>query len=161
MVEVPPEILGRWLRIPLYMPLTFLALVLLINQQALTILWKHGLRSTYILKLKLEFYGPICMYVCVCVCQPFSIVSLASKTLTNFKQLILDFLKEIVQKPTVLVGNSVGSLACVIAASGKLYPFVGEERILVNSAMIIIKPGWLLDMICGLSHSVLSSLIRI
>lgn len=34
------------------------------------------------------------------------------------KQLILDFLNDIVQKPTVLVGNSVGSLACVIAASG-------------------------------------------
>lgn len=34
------------------------------------------------------------------------------------KQLILDFLDDIVQKPTVLVGNSVGSLACVIAASG-------------------------------------------
>lgn len=96
----------------------------------------------------------------MCVSQPLSIASLASKTLTNFKQLILDFLKEIVQKPTVLVGNSVGSLACVIAASGKL-PFGGKERILVNSAMIIIKPGWLLDMICGLSHCVLSSLIRI
>lgn len=35
------------------------------------------------------------------------------------KQLILDFLAEVVKKPTVLVGNSVGSLACVIAASGK------------------------------------------
>lgn len=34
------------------------------------------------------------------------------------KQLILDFLNEVVQKPTVLIGNSVGSLACVIAASG-------------------------------------------
>ncbi|KAK6129616.1 hypothetical protein DH2020_036626 [Rehmannia glutinosa] len=32
-------------------------------------------------------------------------------------QLILDFLDEIVQKPTVLMGNSVGSLACVIAAA--------------------------------------------
>ncbi|ESR55143.1 hypothetical protein CICLE_v10023397mg, partial [Citrus x clementina] len=31
--------------------------------------------------------------------------------------LILDFLDEVVQKPTVLIGNSVGSLACVIAAS--------------------------------------------
>ena len=36
------------------------------------------------------------------------------------KQLILDFLDEVVRKPTVLVGNSVGSLACVIAASGML-----------------------------------------
>lgn len=34
------------------------------------------------------------------------------------KQLILDFLEEVVRRPTVLVGNSVGSLACVIAASG-------------------------------------------
>ncbi|KAK1301101.1 hypothetical protein QJS10_CPB13g01052 [Acorus calamus] len=34
-----------------------------------------------------------------------------------WSQLILDFLDEIVQKPTVLIGNSVGSLACVIAAS--------------------------------------------
>jgi pimeloyl-ACP methyl ester carboxylesterase len=33
-------------------------------------------------------------------------------------QLILDFLDEVIQKPTVLIGNSVGSLACVIAASG-------------------------------------------
>ncbi|KAL3845667.1 hypothetical protein ACJIZ3_003070 [Penstemon smallii] len=32
-------------------------------------------------------------------------------------QLILDFLDEIVQRPTVLLGNSVGSLACVIAAA--------------------------------------------
>lgn len=36
------------------------------------------------------------------------------------KQLILDFLDEVVRKPTVLVGNSVGSLACIIAASGML-----------------------------------------
>jgi hypothetical protein len=34
------------------------------------------------------------------------------------KQLLLDFLEEVVRRPTVLVGNSVGSLACVIAASG-------------------------------------------
>ncbi|GKU96159.1 hypothetical protein SLEP1_g9427 [Rubroshorea leprosula] len=33
------------------------------------------------------------------------------------QSLILDFLDEVVQKPTVLIGNSVGSLACVIAAS--------------------------------------------
>eukprot|EP00268_Persea_americana_P017755 TRINITY_DN185_c0_g2_i5.p1 TRINITY_DN185_c0_g2~~TRINITY_DN185_c0_g2_i5.p1 ORF type:complete len:223 (-),score=57.25 TRINITY_DN185_c0_g2_i5:2443-3111(-) len=35
----------------------------------------------------------------------------------TWAQLILDFMDEVVQKPTVLVGNSVGSLACVIAAS--------------------------------------------
>lgn len=34
------------------------------------------------------------------------------------EQLILDFLNEVIKKPTVLIGNSVGSLACVIAASG-------------------------------------------
>jgi hypothetical protein len=37
-------------------------------------------------------------------------------------QLILDFLEEVVRRPTVLVGNSVGSLACVIAASGSNEP---------------------------------------
>ncbi|XP_054783170.1 pheophytinase, chloroplastic isoform X2 [Prosopis cineraria] len=35
----------------------------------------------------------------------------------HYKQLILDFLDEVIQEPTVLIGNSVGSLACVIAAS--------------------------------------------
>ncbi|KAF3435101.1 hypothetical protein FNV43_RR22188 [Rhamnella rubrinervis] len=40
-----------------------------------------------------------------------------SYTMEKWAQLILDFLAEVVQKPTVLVGNSVGSLACVIAAS--------------------------------------------
>ncbi|KAF4381125.1 hypothetical protein F8388_012047 [Cannabis sativa] len=38
-------------------------------------------------------------------------------TMETWAQLILDFLDEIVKKPTVLVGNSVGSLACLIAAS--------------------------------------------
>lgn len=37
---------------------------------------------------------------------------------TRYGQLILDFLDEVVQRPTVLLGNSVGSLACVIAAAG-------------------------------------------
>ncbi|XP_065854725.1 pheophytinase, chloroplastic isoform X2 [Euphorbia lathyris] len=40
-----------------------------------------------------------------------------SYTMESWAQLILDFLQEVVQKPTVLVGNSIGSLACVIAAS--------------------------------------------
>lgn len=39
----------------------------------------------------------------------------------QYKQLILDFLDEVVQKPTVLIGNSVGSLACVIAAASGMY----------------------------------------
>lgn len=38
-------------------------------------------------------------------------------TMEVWSQLILDFLDEVVQKPAVLIGNSVGSLACVIAAS--------------------------------------------
>ncbi|XXG65974.1 hypothetical protein AAC387_Pa05g3545 [Persea americana] len=40
-----------------------------------------------------------------------------SYTMETWAQLILDFMDEVIQKPTVLVGNSVGSLACVIAAS--------------------------------------------
>ncbi|OIV90703.1 hypothetical protein TanjilG_15089 [Lupinus angustifolius] len=40
-----------------------------------------------------------------------------SYTMETWAQLILDFLDEVIQKPTVLIGNSVGSLACVIAAS--------------------------------------------
>lgn len=45
-------------------------------------------------------------------------------------QLILDFVDEVIRKPTVLVGNSVGSLACVIAASGMLNPtnFSAKEK---------------------------------
>ncbi|KAL3641451.1 hypothetical protein CASFOL_016419 [Castilleja foliolosa] len=38
-------------------------------------------------------------------------------TMEIWAQLILDFLDEIVRRPTVLLGNSVGSLACVIAAA--------------------------------------------
>ncbi|ONK73055.1 uncharacterized protein A4U43_C04F26680 [Asparagus officinalis] len=38
-------------------------------------------------------------------------------TMEVWSQLILDFLDEVIKKPTVLVGNSVGSLACVISAS--------------------------------------------
>ncbi|KAK9205438.1 hypothetical protein WN943_015705 [Citrus x changshan-huyou] len=41
-----------------------------------------------------------------------------SYTMEAWAQLILDFLHEVIPKPTVLIGNSVGSLACVIAASG-------------------------------------------
>ncbi|XP_019169954.1 PREDICTED: uncharacterized protein LOC109165577 [Ipomoea nil] len=38
-------------------------------------------------------------------------------SMENWARLILDFLSEVVQMPSVLVGNSVGSLACVIAAA--------------------------------------------
>ncbi|XP_010440968.1 PREDICTED: pheophytinase, chloroplastic-like isoform X1 [Camelina sativa] len=40
-----------------------------------------------------------------------------SYTMESWAELILNFLEEVVQKPTILIGNSVGSLACVIAAS--------------------------------------------
>ncbi|CAH8326814.1 unnamed protein product [Eruca vesicaria subsp. sativa] len=42
-----------------------------------------------------------------------------SYTMESWAELILNFLEEVVQKPTILIGNSVGSLACVIAASEK------------------------------------------
>lgn len=38
-------------------------------------------------------------------------------TMEKWAELILDFVDQIVKEPTVLIGNSVGSLACVIAAS--------------------------------------------
>ena len=30
----------------------------------------------------------------------------------------MDFIKEVVGRPTVLVGNSIGSLACMVASAG-------------------------------------------
>jgi hypothetical protein len=47
--------------------------------------------------------------------------------------LILDFLAEVVKKPTVLIGNSVGSLACVIAASGKKKKLIRKNFIITAS----------------------------
>ncbi|KAJ6422294.1 hypothetical protein OIU84_027281 [Salix udensis] len=47
-----------------------------------------------------------------------------SYTMEEWAQLILDFLDEVIQKPTVLIGNSVGSLACVIAASESSHALV-------------------------------------
>ncbi|KAL4184213.1 hypothetical protein AMTRI_Chr11g102220 [Amborella trichopoda] len=38
-------------------------------------------------------------------------------TMEAWAELILDFMDEVIGMPTVLIGNSVGSLACVIAAS--------------------------------------------
>ncbi|KAF8410953.1 hypothetical protein HHK36_003490 [Tetracentron sinense] len=54
-------------------------------------------------------------------------------TMEVWAQLILDFLEEIVQKPTVLIGNSVGSLACVIAASESRQTLV-RGLVLLNCA---------------------------
>ncbi|KAK6937916.1 Alpha/beta hydrolase fold-1 [Dillenia turbinata] len=48
-------------------------------------------------------------------------------------ELILDFINEVVKKPTVLIGNSVGSLACVIAAS-ESSPEVVRALVLLNCA---------------------------
>uniref|UniRef100_J3M794 AB hydrolase-1 domain-containing protein n=1 Tax=Oryza brachyantha TaxID=4533 RepID=J3M794_ORYBR len=42
-------------------------------------------------------------------------------TMETWAELILDFLDEVVKRPTVLVGNSVGSLACVMAAADRSF----------------------------------------
>ncbi|KAI3522263.1 hypothetical protein L1887_11764 [Cichorium endivia] len=54
-------------------------------------------------------------------------------TMETWAELILDFVGEIVQKPTVLIGNSVGSLACVIAAADAQRSLV-EGLVLLNCA---------------------------
>lgn len=54
-------------------------------------------------------------------------------TMEAWAELILDFLHEVVQKPTVLIGNSVGSLACVIAASESRQSLV-RGLVLLNCA---------------------------
>ncbi|CAL5436712.1 unnamed protein product [Camellia sinensis] len=54
-------------------------------------------------------------------------------TMEVWAQLILDFLDEIIQKPTVLIGNSIGSLACVIAASESSHSLV-RALVLLNCA---------------------------
>ncbi|KAI3758728.1 hypothetical protein L6452_06299 [Arctium lappa] len=54
-------------------------------------------------------------------------------TMEAWAQLILDFVEEIVQKPTVLIGNSVGSLACVIAAADAEQSLV-QGLVLLNCA---------------------------
>ncbi|KAJ0085683.1 hypothetical protein Patl1_06929 [Pistacia atlantica] len=50
-----------------------------------------------------------------------------SYTMEAWAQLILDFLAEVVQKPTVLIGNSVGSLACVICCLRQLLMIGGSS----------------------------------
>ncbi|KAL7606232.1 pheophytinase, chloroplastic [Lactuca sativa] len=54
-------------------------------------------------------------------------------TMEAWAELILDFVDEIVQRPTVLIGNSVGSLACVIAAADGQQSQV-EGLVLLNCA---------------------------
>ncbi|CAJ1976382.1 unnamed protein product [Sphenostylis stenocarpa] len=54
-------------------------------------------------------------------------------TMETWAQLILDFMNEVIQKPTVLIGNSVGSLACLIAASDSSQTLV-RGIVLLNCA---------------------------
>ncbi|KAL1340141.1 hypothetical protein HN51_028463 [Arachis hypogaea] len=56
-----------------------------------------------------------------------------SYTMETWAELILDFLEEVIKKPTVLIGNSVGSLACVIAASDSSQKLV-RGIVLLNCA---------------------------
>ncbi|EOA16878.1 hypothetical protein CARUB_v10005103mg [Capsella rubella] len=56
-----------------------------------------------------------------------------SYTMESWAELILNFLEEVVQKPTILIGNSVGSLACVIAASESQQDLV-KGLVLLNCA---------------------------
>ncbi|KAK7268975.1 hypothetical protein RIF29_21687 [Crotalaria pallida] len=56
-----------------------------------------------------------------------------SYTMETWAQLILDFLDEVIRKPTVLIGNSVGSLACVIAAADSSQTLV-RGIVLLNCA---------------------------
>nr|VDC98733.1 unnamed protein product [Brassica rapa] len=57
-----------------------------------------------------------------------------SYTMESWAELILNFLEEVVQKPTVLIGNSVGSLACVIAASEESQRDLVRGLVLLNCA---------------------------
>lgn len=124
MIDIISEISVHWLRIILCTPLIFLVLVLLINQQVLYIQWKYGLR--YIEdELKVGLLSHV--FTTDVLMSPFC----TTDALSHCDQLILDFLDEIVQNPTVLIGNSIGSLACVIAASGIVsVPYVSHCRTL-------------------------------
>ncbi|EPS72021.1 hypothetical protein M569_02737, partial [Genlisea aurea] len=65
-------------------------------------------------------------------------------SMESWAQLILDFLDEIIQKPTVLLGNSVGSLACVIAASefrSVLCERTGSKNSLVRGLVLLNCSG--------------------
>ncbi|XP_050204025.1 uncharacterized protein LOC126654030 [Mercurialis annua] len=54
-------------------------------------------------------------------------------TMEAWAELILDFLEQVVERPAVLIGNSVGSLACVIAAASASQPLV-RGLVLLNCA---------------------------
>ncbi|KAL3499710.1 hypothetical protein ACH5RR_038803 [Cinchona calisaya] len=51
-----------------------------------------------------------------------------------WSQLILDFLNEVIRRPTVLIGNSVGSLACLIAATESSPRSLIRGLVLLNCA---------------------------
>ncbi|XP_058768812.1 pheophytinase, chloroplastic-like isoform X2 [Vicia villosa] len=55
-----------------------------------------------------------------------------SYTMETWAELILDFLDEVVKKPTVLIGNSVGSLACLIAAASDSSESLVKGIVLLN-----------------------------
>lgn len=42
-------------------------------------------------------------------------------TMETWAEMLLDFTREVINEPTVLIGNSIGSLACTIVAAGKLF----------------------------------------
>lgn len=55
----------------------------------------------------------------------------------SWSELILDFLNDVVKEPAILVGNSVGSLACVIAAAAseeESSPSMVKGLVLLNCA---------------------------
>lgn len=58
-------------------------------------------------------------------------------TMESWSELILDFLNDVVKEPAILVGNSVGSLACVIAAAAseeESSPSMVKGLVLLNCA---------------------------
>ena len=43
-------------------------------------------------------------------------------------QQLVDFIKEVVGRPTVLVGNSIGSLACMVASAGIVNIYINVQN---------------------------------
>lgn len=55
--------------------------------------------------------------------------------------MLLDFMKEVICEPTVLIGNSIGSLACTIAAAGKFLLY-----------FICFFPTWVVSIAVSYKH---------
>lgn len=53
-------------------------------------------------------------------------------TMEIWAELLVDFIKEVVGAPTVLIGNSIGSLACVIASAGAAPSGLVRGTVLLN-----------------------------